>query len=166
MMLGVHLMDNFRSPYMSASVSEFWTRWHISLSTWFRDYLYIPLGGNRVVKWRWYYNLYITFVISGFWHGANWTFIVWGALHGTYLVVGLMLSEWFKRKFNMIESGWMRPLKVFFTFILVCFAWIFFRADSMQSASIVIAKIGEFFTGNSAFDPVIKGFGVFSLALS
>ena len=166
MMLGVHLMDNFRSPYMSASVSEFWSRWHISLSTWFRDYLYIPLGGNRVVKWRWYYNLYITFVISGFWHGANWTFIVWGALHGTYLVVGLMLSEWFKRKFNMIESGWMRPLKVFFTFILVCFAWIFFRADSMQSASIVIAKIGEFFTGNSAFDPVIKGFGVFSLALA
>ncbi|MFM7053217.1 MAG: MBOAT family O-acyltransferase [Bacteroidota bacterium] len=166
MLLGVHLMYNFRSPYMSASVSEFWSRWHISLSTWFRDYLYIPLGGNRVVKWRWYYNLYITFVISGFWHGANWTFIVWGALHGTYLVVGLILNQWLKGKFINKETRWMRPLKVLITFTLVCFAWIFFRADSMQSAWIVITKIGDFFAGNSALDPVIKGFGVFSLTLS
>ncbi|MFM7767267.1 MAG: MBOAT family O-acyltransferase, partial [Bacteroidota bacterium] len=146
MLLGVHLMYNFRSPYMSASVSEFWSRWHISLSTWFRDYLYIPLGGNRVVKWRWYYNLYITFVISGFWHGANWTFIVWGALHGTYLVVGLLLNEWLKGKFINDERRWTRPLKVLMTFTFVCFAWIFFRADSMQSAWIVIAKLGDFFT--------------------
>jgi D-alanyl-lipoteichoic acid acyltransferase DltB (MBOAT superfamily) len=165
-LLGVHLMDNFRSPYLSASVSEFWSRWHISLSTWFRDYLYIPLGGNRVVKWRWYYNLYITFVISGFWHGANWTFLAWGALHGTYLVVGLMLDGWLKSKSINAKSGLMRPLKVLFTFILVCFAWIFFRADSMHTAWTVIAKLGDFFSGDSAFNPVIKGFGVFSLTLA
>lgn len=166
MLLGVHLMDNFRSPYLSASVSEFWSRWHISLSTWFRDYLYIPLGGNRVVKWRWYYNLYITFVISGFWHGANWTFLAWGALHGTYLVIGLILDGWLKTKSIQNHFGWLRPLKVLFTFILVCFAWIFFRADSMQSAWIVITKLADFFNGHSTFDPVIKGFGVFSLTLS
>ncbi|MFM2189837.1 MAG: hypothetical protein RL491_223 [Bacteroidota bacterium] len=165
-LLGVHLMDNFRSPYLSASVSEFWSRWHISLSTWFRDYLYIPLGGNRVVKWRWYYNLYITFVISGFWHGANWTFLAWGALHGTYLVVGLMLDGWLKSKSINAKSGLMRPLKVLFTFVLVCFAWIFFRADSMHTAWTVIAKLGDFFSGDSAFNPVIKGFGVFSLTLA
>jgi len=166
MLLGVHLMDNFRTPYLSASVSEFWSRWHISLSTWFRDYLYIPLGGNRVVKWRWYYNLYITFVISGFWHGANWTFIAWGALHGTYLVLGLVLGEWLKARSFNIESGLIRPLRVLFTFTLVCFAWIFFRADSMHTAWTVIAKLGDFFSAQSAFDPVIKGFGVFSLTLS
>ncbi|WP_040574979.1 MBOAT family O-acyltransferase [Pontibacter sp. BAB1700] len=75
--MGFRLMENFRRPYYSKSISEFWSRWHISLSSWFRDYLYIPLGGNRVVKWRWYYNLFITFLVSGLWHGANWTFVVW-----------------------------------------------------------------------------------------
>jgi len=84
--LGFDLMKNFNRPYFSKSIDEFWKNWHISLSTWFKDYIYIPLGGNRVVKWRWYYNLFITFLISGFWHGANWTFVVWGALHGFYLV--------------------------------------------------------------------------------
>jgi len=84
--MGFTLMQNFNRPYFSKTIGEFWNRWHISLFTWFRDYLYIPLGGNRVVKWRWYYNLFITFLVSGFWHGANWTFIVWGALHGFYLV--------------------------------------------------------------------------------
>ncbi|MFD2144187.1 MBOAT family O-acyltransferase [Mucilaginibacter antarcticus] len=82
--MGFRLMDNFRSPYFSRSVSEFWSRWHISLSTWFRDYLYIPLGGNRVAVPHWYLNLLIVFVVSGFWHGANWTFIIWGALHGIF----------------------------------------------------------------------------------
>ena len=80
--MGFDLMVNFRTPYRSTSISEFWSRWHISLSSWFRDYLYIPLGGNRVVKWRWYYNLFIVFLVSGLWHGANWTFIIWGSIHG------------------------------------------------------------------------------------
>ncbi len=87
--MGFELIDNFKRPYFSKSISEFWRRWHISLSTWFRDYLYIPLGGNRVVKWRWYYNLFITFLVSGFWHGANWTFLVWGGLHGAYLIIAI-----------------------------------------------------------------------------
>ncbi|MCB0774339.1 MAG: MBOAT family protein, partial [Flavobacteriales bacterium] len=76
--MGFNLMVNFRTPYRSASISEFWSRWHISLSSWFRDYLYIPLGGNRVVKWRWYYNLMIVFLVSGLWHGADWTYVIWG----------------------------------------------------------------------------------------
>ena len=91
--MGFELMDNFKRPYFSKSISEFWKRWHISLSTWFRDYLYIPLGGNKVVKWRWYYNLFITFLVSGFWHGANWTFIAWGALHGIYLITAIILKN-------------------------------------------------------------------------
>ena len=95
--MGFELMDNFKRPYFSKSISEFWKRWHISLSSWFRDYLYIPLGGNKVMKWRWYYNLFITFLISGFWHGANWTFIAWGALHGTYLITAIILKNPSKR---------------------------------------------------------------------
>ncbi|MEO5585122.1 MAG: MBOAT family O-acyltransferase, partial [Flavobacteriales bacterium] len=91
--MGFRLMENFRRPYLAASVSEFWSRWHISLSSWFRDYLYIPLGGNRVLKWRWYYNLMITFLVSGLWHGANWTYVIWGALHGSYLVASIMLKR-------------------------------------------------------------------------
>ncbi|GAB3811400.1 hypothetical protein GCM10028895_01510 [Pontibacter rugosus] len=80
--MGFKLMENFRSPYFAKTISEFWGRWHISLSTWFRDYLYIPLGGNRVVKWRWYYNLFIVFLVSGLWHGASWTFVIWGLCTG------------------------------------------------------------------------------------
>ena len=80
-------MTNFRRPYFAKNIREFWQRWHISLSTWFRDYVYISLGGNRVVKWRWYYNLFITFLVSGLWHGAAWTFVVWGAFHGALLAV-------------------------------------------------------------------------------
>ena len=82
LVMGYKLMTNFRRPYFSQNIREFWSRWHISLSTWFRDYVYISLGGNRVVKWRWYYNLFITFLISGLWHGAEWTFVIWGAIHG------------------------------------------------------------------------------------
>ncbi|HOJ12159.1 MAG TPA: MBOAT family O-acyltransferase, partial [Clostridiales bacterium] len=90
--MGFELMENFKRPYFSKSVAEFWRRWHISLSSWFKDYLYIPLGGNRVSKARNYFNLFITFLASGLWHGANWTFVVWGALHGAYIVLGRMLA--------------------------------------------------------------------------
>ena len=86
LIMGYRLMTNFRRPYFAASIGEFWHRWHISLSTWFRDYVYISLGGNRVVKWRYYYNLFITFLVSGLWHGAEWTFVIWGAIHGFYTV--------------------------------------------------------------------------------
>ena len=91
--MGIRLMINFNLPYSSRSISEFWKRWHISLSSWFKDYFYIALGGNRVVKWKWYYNLLLTFLVSGLWHGANWTFLLWGLLHGIY-----MISAIFKNK--------------------------------------------------------------------
>src|SRR6185369_6184807 len=97
--MGFDLMKNFDRPYWARSIGEFWHRWHISLSTWFRDYLYIPLGGNRVSKWRWYTNLMVTFLVSGLWHGANWTFVAWGALHGTYLVTSIW-TESVRRSFT------------------------------------------------------------------
>src|SRR5579864_3863024 len=95
--MGIRLMTNFNKPYRSKSVSEFWKRWHISLSTWFRDYLYISLGGNRVSIPRWYLNLMIVFLVSGLWHGANWTFVIWGALHGFYLIFALATEKPRKR---------------------------------------------------------------------
>ena len=88
--MGFDLMDNFKQPYLSRSIAEFWWRWHISLSTWFRDYLYVPLGGNRRGRQRWYFNIMVVFLVSGLWHGANWTFLAWGGLHGFYL----LFSSW------------------------------------------------------------------------
>jgi D-alanyl-lipoteichoic acid acyltransferase DltB (MBOAT superfamily) len=141
--LGFDLMQNFRRPYFAQSIADFWQRWHISLSTWFRDYLYIPLGGNRVVKWRWYYNLMIVFVLSGLWHGANWTFLVWGALHGGYMVV----SNWTKplrtmlaRRLNL-SPRLAQFVRIGFTFHLVLFAWIFFRANSMSDAIQILTSM-------------------------
>ena len=142
LILGITLMENFRRPYYSKSIGEFWKRWHISLSSWFRDYVYIPLGGNRVIKWRWYYNLFITFMVSGFWHGANWTFILWGSLHGLYLIFGHLLAKpqaAFKRITGISKFVFLEKLfDVSVTFILVCFAWIFFRANSLPDAIIII----------------------------
>ncbi|MCF8369839.1 MAG: MBOAT family protein [Bacteroidales bacterium] len=152
MILGYDLMTNFRRPYLSRSIREFWGRWHISLSTWFRDYLYIPLGGNRVVKWRWYYNLFITFLISGLWHGANWTFVIWGALHGFYLVLAIITAK--QRDFLAGRVGLNRYkgindfLNLSWTFVLVYFAWIFFRANSMQDAMLIIGNMLNFETYN------------------
>ncbi|MCX2741152.1 MBOAT family O-acyltransferase [Pontibacter anaerobius] len=142
--MGFRLMENFRSPYFAKSIPEFWSRWHISLSTWFRDYLYIPLGGNRVVKWRWYYNLFVVFLVSGLWHGASWTFVVWGALHGIYQVFGILTKE--KRNALVQRLGlnsnpqvykWVQVLTVFF---LVCFSWIFFRANSINDAFYIVGQ--------------------------
>lgn len=145
MILGYDLMTNFKRPYLSRSIREFWGRWHISLSTWFRDYLYIPLGGNRVMKWRWYYNLFITFLISGLWHGANWTFVVWGALHGAYLVLAIITEK--KRDSLAKATGLYKIphlnslLNLIWTFVLVYFAWIFFRANSFNDALLIIGNI-------------------------
>ena len=143
--MGFKLMDNFNRPYFSKNISEFWKRWHISLSTWFRDYFYISLGGNRVVKYRWYLNLFLTFMISGFWHGANWTFVVWGALHGTYLIFAIVLNKP-KHKFNELmllnrNKTIFKYTKVFTTFILVSFAWIFFRANSIEDAVYISSNL-------------------------
>jgi alginate O-acetyltransferase complex protein AlgI len=136
--LGIDLMQNFRMPYLSKSIKSFWGRWHISLSTWFRDYLYIPLGGNRVSKARWYFNLFFVFMVSGFWHGANWTFVAWGALHGVYLIFGILLEPIEKKYFNQsnIVSN---VLKRLFVFVLVAVAWVFFRANSISDALYIIS---------------------------
>ncbi len=143
--LGFSLMDNFRTPYYSKSISEFWKRWHISLSTWFRDYVYIPLGGNRTVKWRWYFNLFITFLVSGLWHGANWTFVVWGALHGSFLIAAIVKNN-FEKKFRLMTflKTKNKYLKIFITFHLALLAWIFFRANSISDAVDVIIGILNF----------------------
>jgi len=164
--MGFELMDNFKRPYFSKSISEFWQRWHISLSTWFRDYLYIPLGGNRVVKWRWYYNLFITFLVSGLWHGANWTFIVWGALHGTYLIMAIALVKPKEYILNMLnlKGGFIHKIyRVTFTFALVVFAWIFFRANNISDAFYVInnmfSDIGDY-TDFEKMKLSLRGLGV------
>jgi len=120
--LGFDLMVNFRSPYFSLSVAEFWSRWHISLSTWFKDYLYIPLGGNRISKNRTILNQFIVFMVSGFWHGANWTFILWGFLHGTYVSIENIFKQ--KIKVNVLA-------KRILVLLLVTFAWVFFRAENI-----------------------------------
>lgn len=138
-MMGFRLMLNFNNPYVATSLSDFWGRWHISLSTWFRDYVYIPLGGNRHGGWRTYQNLAITFVISGIWHGAAWTFCVWGALHA----FGTMITRWLE------THSWYREqvpkfVKQICVFGFVCFAWIFFRAESMVDANLIVSKILRF----------------------
>ena len=136
-LFGVNLMTNFRSPYFSESVKEFWNRWHISLSTWFRDYVYIPLGGNRVGKARHALNLMLTFLVSGLWHGANWTFVVWGGVHGSaQLVEDALMPK--KREKSKGIVWWIRVLTVF---AFVSFAWIFFVSHSIGDAVYVIRHL-------------------------
>ncbi|MBN2174767.1 MAG: MBOAT family protein [Bacteroidales bacterium] len=138
-LFGFNLMTNFQTPYFSASFREFWRRWHISLSTWFRDYLYIPLGGNRVSQNRWFFNIIFTFTISGLWHGANLTFIFWGLIHGFLLGLEIILG-----KYSSYYSNMFRPVKVIFVFALVCLTWIFFRAESIEKAFNMINYSFEF----------------------
>lgn len=162
--MGFDLMTNFNRPYFARTISEFWKRWHISLSTWFRDYLYLPLGGNKVSKYRWYFNLFFVFLVSGIWHGANWTFFIWGALNGGYLIIAIVTQK-YREKFNH-HSGLSRN-KTFFTiiqiittFILSSFAWIFFRANNVNDALLIVKKI----TTQLSSDIFIKWdvfFGVF-----
>jgi alginate O-acetyltransferase complex protein AlgI len=169
--MGFKLMTNFNSPYFSHSVAEFWKRWHISLSSWFKDYLYISLGGNRVSISRWYLNLFIVFVISGLWHGANWTFIIWGAVNGFYLIFAIITKNWRKRFNHLI---WLdnfprlyNMMQIIITFLLTCFAWIFFRANNTQDAFLIIQKIflmrGPLFIDQSYSVIPYSLFGIFLL---
>jgi D-alanyl-lipoteichoic acid acyltransferase DltB (MBOAT superfamily) len=145
--LGFELIENFNRPYLATSVPEFWQRWHISLSSWFRDYLYIPLGGNRVPKWRWFLNLWIVFLLCGLWHGANWTFFIWGALHGFYYFLTHMLAppaRWlaantFLSRFPML----CRAILIATTYSLVCWAWVMFRAENLAQALTIWANIAH-----------------------
>lgn len=136
--MGFSLMENFETPYFAKSISDFWKRWHISLSTWFRDYVYIPLGGNRCSKGRKYFNLMVTMGVSGLWHGASWSFVAWGLLHGVYQVAGDFtkgIRQTVYARLNVkTESFSFKLAQVFSTFLLVDFAWIFFRAGSIGQA--------------------------------
>lgn len=154
--MGYKLMINFRRPYFAASIKEFWSRWHISLSTWFRDYLYIPLGGNRGTTARWYFNIMLVFMISGLWHGASWVFVIWGALHGLYQILGILLNKMFKNSSLSIKNSAAGVFfRTIFTFMLVSFGWIFFRANSINDAFIISRNIltwksGELYIGSIA----------------
>jgi alginate O-acetyltransferase complex protein AlgI len=139
--LGIELMFNFRRPYFATSFSDFWRRWHISLYDWFRDYIYIPMGGSRVNFPRLLFNIMLVFLISGLWHGAGLNFVVWGGLHGLYLAVGLLFVAFCKKFLKKRKLKIPKFLKGLFVFHLVCFAWIFFRAGSFEEANLAILKI-------------------------
>ncbi len=165
--LGFDLVRNFERPYFATSIRAFWRRWHISLSTWFRDYVFIPLGGSRVGAWRLAANLMIVFTASGFWHGANWTYIVWGALHGGFMVAALASSR-LREKAWSSAGAWaarLRPLVAgLATFHLVTFAWIFFRAESVGDASTVVSRIARW--ADAAQPIAVPGFDGIELALA
>jgi len=139
--LGFNLMENFDRPYYASSISEFWRRWHISLSTWFRDYVYVPLGGSRVNRPRWMFNILVTFGVSGLWHGANWTYVVWGLLNGFYLIFGALTQSLRTRLFETIGLNESNPLRrvirTVSTFILICIAWVIFRARNLYDAHYI-----------------------------
>jgi D-alanyl-lipoteichoic acid acyltransferase DltB (MBOAT superfamily) len=173
-MFGYDLMQNFDRPYFSRSIREFWTRWHISLSTWFRDYLYIPLGGNRVAPWRNKLNLFIVFLVSGLWHGASWTFVAWGALHGSYLLVAMWTQkprEWLAEASRLARVRWLHALfERVVVFHLVAFAWVFFRADSFTDAWTLIGNAGSIdWSVKALIVPAMDGYeltlGVLAVAL-
>ena len=134
--MGFNLILNFNNPYLATGLGEFWSRWHISLSSWFRDYVYIPLGGNRGGKLATYRNLFLTFFISGIWHGAAWTFMIWGALHG----LGVLITRELERS-ALYRERFPKPLKQAGVFLFVSFTWIFFRAGSLADAWLIIRRI-------------------------
>lgn len=168
--MGFDLMINFNRPYFAKSVSEFWNRWHISLSTWFKDYLYISLGGNRVSIPRLYLNLFLVFLISGLWHGANWTYIIWGALNGFYLIFAIISKKYLDPIKRLIEIKKLPilnlTLQILITFMLISFAWIFFRANTVGDAFMIVKKIltfsGPIYTENPSM-LIYSFFGIFFL---
>ncbi|MBQ9745272.1 MAG: MBOAT family protein, partial [Clostridia bacterium] len=144
--MGINLMKNFDRPYKARSIKEFWARWHISLSTWFKDYLYFPLGGSRCSKPRHMFNLFMVFFVSGLWHGANWTFVLWGLLHALYRIVGELTAKPRKNLYAKMhintEAFWFVALQKLTTFVFVCFAWIFFRANNLSDAWVLLTSLG------------------------
>ena len=148
--MGFNLMENFKAPYMAWSITEFWRRWHISLSTWFRDYLYIPLGGNRKGKTRRNVNQIVVFLASGLWHGANWTYVIWGGLHGVYQVAAGLRDKHLPDFRNPLPDKFRQIVNVLITFALVMLTWVFFRAISVRSAFLILKKIGTL----SLFDSI------------
>jgi alginate O-acetyltransferase complex protein AlgI len=158
--MGFTINENFDSPYQSSSITEFWRRWHMSLSSWLKDYLYISLGGNRVGKFRQYFNLMVTMLIGGLWHGASFNFIVWGGMHGLALAFDKMRLSLAKRfKILNPKSLIFKSLGVFITFHFVCFCWIFFKASSFYDAKVILQQIFTNFNGQ-AWRPMLEAYGV------
>lgn len=157
LLLGFHFNANFNSPYKATSISEFWRRWHISLSSWLKDYLYISLGGNRKGKYRTYLNLMITMLLGGLWHGASWRFMIWGAIHGIALSIHKLLMDVFPslKKDRTEISRWRKIVGIVITFHIVCFSWIFFRADSYTVAWDIMSQICISFQGEMWLDFII-----------
>ena len=162
--MGFDLMENFNAPYLANTVADFWRRWHISLSTWFRDYLYIPLGGNRKGKLRKYSNIMIVFFVSGLWHGASWHYVVWGMLNGIYQIIGDLLMpirNKFVKIFNVNRTAFShRLLKIMTTFILVDISWVFFRADSFSQAFEILHKMVTKINLNPMLDGSLLELGI------
>lgn len=140
LIMGVKIMDNFKTPYLSKNIAEFWSRWHISLSTWFRDYLYIPLGGNRVSSSRWSINIFIVFAVSGLWHGANWTFVIWGALHGFLYLSEISIVRILKIKFKE-NINFINVLRIIKNFVLVTLIWVFFRSENLDKVANIFKSL-------------------------
>ncbi len=138
LLLGFHFPVNFRRPYLAFSITDFWHRWHISLSRWLRDYLYIPLGGNRGGRWMTYRNLMLTMLLGGLWHGASWNFVIWGGYHGALLGIERMMG---RREFEKKPPLWLYPFRALITFALVCIGWVFFRAATFADSRYVISQM-------------------------
>lgn len=143
-MIGFDFLENFNNPYISQNISEFWRRWHISLGRWMRDYLYIPLGGNRVSKRRMYFNLWFVFLISGFWHGAAWTFVIWGAFHGFFLIADRLFLLKFYSKIGKYPA-------IVITFVITLVGWVFFRAETLPYALDFIGRMFSFTAGPAVY---------------
>jgi D-alanyl-lipoteichoic acid acyltransferase DltB (MBOAT superfamily) len=168
--LGINLAGNFKAPYFSKSIPEFWRRWHISLASWFKDYMYIPLGGNRVSVPRWYLNLMLVFFAVGLWHGPNTTFLIWGGLNGAYMIFSLILkkpAEGLARGVGLVKFPRLHDaVKILITFCLVCFGWIFFKAQNLTAAGYIAANLFSNLTFNLSEIANIGGIGELGLAIS
>jgi D-alanyl-lipoteichoic acid acyltransferase DltB (MBOAT superfamily) len=164
LLLGFRLPLNFNSPYKATSITDFWHRWHISLSSWLKDYLYISLGGNRGGKVRTHFNLLITMLLGGLWHGANLRFLVWGAIHGVSLAIHKLWTTFFPPKVIAVPA-WRRFLAALFTFHLVCLSWVFFRAESFSHAWNMLNQVATRFAWQSVFD-VLNAYRVPALLIA
>ncbi len=145
LIMGIKIMDNFQTPYLAKNIAEFWQRWHISLSTWFRDYLYYPMGGNRVEYARWIFNIFVVFIVSGIWHGANWTFIIWGALYGVVYLAEKITNDTFGLQKSYPAYSFGHLFLALKTFIFVSLIWIFFRSQSFMEAIDIFKYMGSNF---------------------
>jgi alginate O-acetyltransferase complex protein AlgI len=159
-LFGFHFPENFRRPYLSASITEFWRRWHMTLSRWLRDYIYITLGGNRRGALRTYLNLLLTMLLGGLWHGASWNFVIWGGYHGVLLAIERMV--WGRRE----QTGLVRIPLAILTFLLVCVGWVFFRAKTLATAVFVVGQMFSRLPGHSLLTPWQWRMAIFALIVA